>query len=347
MEGELTSASTQNIALHDSKAPQWGLGPSLFRTREIDEALRFRLGDSLGYLASLPTFNELEKSVLGDLRARIATAPVSPWVFCLYSKLVAELSKGSPTVHGVLQDLSSVASLSAAEGILPFRKAGFAESWWDHFRLLLDTDRQRPFAPRAPDPEDFEACKFDIELGLRTLQLADPVWFDELQSLLRMIVLAAPASSNPADGFNGASTFFLWGAALINASVRRGPMPVVDLLVHESSHILLFGLSAEGALTRNSGEDRYASPVRRDKRPIDGIFHAAFVTTRVHLAMGRLLASGSLGDSDTRAALQRRQYNGKAAIDAIGVLERHAELTELGQSILGSLKEYWSQVPVS
>ncbi|HEY8300152.1 MAG TPA: hypothetical protein VIF65_06725, partial [Methyloceanibacter sp.] len=40
----------------------------------------------------------------------------------------------------------------------------------------------------------------------------------------------------------------------------------------ESSHVLLFGVSAEGALTENSGRERYDSPLRRDKRPIDGIF---------------------------------------------------------------------------
>ena len=53
-----------------------------------------------------------------------------------------------------------------------------------------------------------------------------------------------------------------------------------------------FGVSADGALTENSGNERYDSPLRKDKRPIDGIVHACFVATRVHLAMSRMLGSG-------------------------------------------------------
>ena len=82
------------------------------------------------------------------------------------------------------------------------------------------------------------------------------------------------------------------GATLINADIRRNPIEVVDLLVHESSHLLLFAFSSQSALTKNAGTERYSSPVRSDPRPIDGIFHACFVTTRVHLAMKRLIGSG-------------------------------------------------------
>ena len=82
---------------------------------------------------------------------------------------------------------------------------------------------------------------------------------------------------------------------------------MVDLLVHESSHVLLFGVSAEGALTENSGRERYDSPLRRDKRPIDGILHACFVATRVHLAMNRLLEQRRLDRSGgEHRARQRR-----------------------------------------
>ena len=84
----------------------------------------------------------------------------------------------------------------------------------------------------------------------------DPIWHDEVKSLLRSIVLGSPpANSDPASLFNGASTFFLWGATLLNANVSLAPVAMVDLLVTESSHVLLFGLSSSEGLTRNSGEE--------------------------------------------------------------------------------------------
>jgi HEXXH motif-containing protein len=269
----------------------------------------------------------------------------SPWVFCLYSKLVAELSK-TPRgdVAELFADIQRAASLPAHQGVVAFRDAAVPVSWWDHFQLLLDTDRQRPFRPKAASSEAFALYNGDVKAGLALLKGAEPIWHDEVLSLVKMIVLAAPGSAEPADLFNGASTFFLWGAALLNGNVRRSTISIVDLLVHESSHVLLFGVSAEGPLTRNSGRERYASPVRSDKRPIDGIFHACFVSTRVHLALDRLLASGVLSDDETKIAVDRQQYNGNAARVALGVLERHAKPTELGEKILGTLRSYWAGV---
>ena len=132
---------------------------------------------------------------------------------------------------------------------------------------------------------------------------------------------------------------------MLNGNLRRNRISIVDLLVHESSHVLLFGLSADGALTTNRGHERYESPLRSDKRPIDGIFHGCFVATRVHLAMERLIGSGTLSDEDAKIAGDRQQFNGTAARAALVTLERHAELTELGEKILDTLRAYWDSVP--
>jgi HEXXH motif-containing protein len=109
--------------------------------------------------------------------------------------------------------------------------------------------------------------------------------------------------------------------------------------------VLLFGLSSNEGLTRNSGEARYDSPVRADKRPIDGIFHACFVTTRVHLAMKRLLDSGSLAEHESELAIESCQHNEKAGRESLAVLARHAEPTTLGKAILRELEDYWADQP--
>ena len=160
-----------------------------------------------------------------------------------------------------------------------------------------------------------------------------------------MVILGAPASLDPKDAFDGASTFFLWGATLLNVDRERSAISGVDLLVHESSHVLLFGIAADGGLTRNSGDQRYASPFRSDARPIDGIFHACFVATRVHLAMGRLLESGRLNVEEVSQAAERQRFNGEAARTSLGVLMRYALPTELGRKVLDTIHEYWEGRP--
>ena len=344
MEAELSLiAEATEVAV---AAPRWGLAPSVQRVAAIDQGLRLRLAESLAYLAEVACLGEAHSATLAELLQRLRSGPVSPWVFCLYSKLVAELTK-SPRgdVSATFGSVVEASLLSADTAIVGLRDQAVPAAWWDHFRILFDTDRRRPFKPTTPSPESFAACKADIEAGLAVLKRADPAFYREVQSLIRMIVLGAPGSDDPADKFNGASTFFLWGASLLNADLRRSSISIIDLLVHESSHVLLFGISADGALTENSGSERYDSPLRTDKRPIDGIFHACFVATRVHLAMGRVLESGVLTQAEANIAVERARYNGEAARSGIDELERHARLTELGASVLSTLRSYWAGSP--
>jgi HEXXH motif-containing protein len=343
LEVELASLSKKSAVLAAAEAPRWSLAPSVSRVDGIDRALRVRLADSLQYLGEFAALDAGRQAALAGLEARLRAAPVSPWVFCLYSKLVAELSKQPRgDVTEVFDAVVRAASLPANEGVIAFRNPSISDSWWDHFRQLLDTDRKRPFKPQPPGAEAFGLCRQDIERGLALMQRADPTSHDEVRRLVRMIALGAPASLDTLDVFNGASTFFLWGATLINADFRRSVISMVDLLVHESSHVLLFGLAADGALTRNSGHERFASPLRSDARPIDGIFHACFVATRVHQALGRLVASGCLSAGEVAHAQERRQFSGSAAQTSLEVLADHAKPAELGEEILGTIRAYWA-----
>jgi HEXXH motif-containing protein len=309
----------------------------------IDAALRDRLSTSLEYLGEIVLARDgRPQPVIGQLRARLGEGPVSPWLFCLYSKLVAELSKNGD-VSESFEAMIEAASLPADGGAIAYRHPTIPAGWWDHFHLLLDTDRQRPFDFTQPQPEVTADCEAEIESALTLLQRTDARVADEVRSLARLIVLATPGP-DAKNGFNGASTFFLWAGVLINARVRRSPIVMIDLLVHESSHVLLFGIAAEEPLTRNPGTERYASPVRPDPRPIDGIFHACFVTTRVHLAMSRLLETRSLSAQDASEAVERRDYNGNAARAALDLLDRHAVTTDTGKRVVDTLHDYWASV---
>ncbi len=317
------------------------LAPSLLRVERIDFEMRERLGKSIEYIGKVVRDRDsIELAGLENLRRRLAAGPVSPWVFCLYSRVVTELSKRPPAdVAAAFRDVVLAASLRPDQGIIAFRDAGIADSWWDHFQVLHDTDRRRPLRPKAPSPAAYLQCERNISDALAVLKRSDPAFFDELHGLLRMIVLGSPTS---APAFDGVSTFFVWGGTLLNAELSRSAIWMIDLLVHESSHVLLFGLSADAPLTRNSGHERYASPLRSDTRPIDGIFHACFVSTRIHLAMRRLLESGALSAEEASEASARLQHSGNAAGESLAVLEERAELTARGEQIIGELRDYWA-----
>jgi hypothetical protein len=318
------------------------LSPSAARAEIIDRKLRAQLVDSFCHLAECVDLESASPQNLELLKGRIRGSSVSPWVFCLYSKLVAELSKERSDDAGPnFSDILTACSLAAEAGITPLGDSEIADSWWSHFKVLFDTDSERIFHPQNPNPETFLLCKREVEGGLSLLRLADPHWHDEIRSLLRMIVVGS-GRLDTQDLFNGASTFFFWGGSLINAELRRSEVSIIDLLVHESSHLLLFGLSAEGPLLLNEGHERYSSPLRADPRPIDGILHACFVATRVHLAMSRLLESDYLSDKNQKRAADRRDLATRSAGVGLDVLNKNARPTELGENVLDSLRSYWT-----
>ena len=76
-------------------------------------------------------------------------------------------------------------------------------------------------------------------------------------------------------------------------------LSLLETLAHEAAHSLLFGIQISGPLVLNPDDARFASPLRVDLRPMDGVYHATFVSARMHFAMQELLASGLLkGEAD-------------------------------------------------
>src|SRR5690606_26592896 len=115
-------------------------------------------------------------------------------------------------------------------------------AWWERAGRLLDTDKASPFRVTAPPGETAAMCRREVAAGLALLADCDLPFFEDVMATLRVVVLGVPAAGID-EPFDGASTFFLWGMSVINAANRRGPVAIVDLLVHESGHLLLFGLA--------------------------------------------------------------------------------------------------------
>lgn len=324
------------------------LDPDPRRALACDAQWRARLRPSFDYLREVTQARGADpQDRLAAVRDRVAAGPVSPWVSCLYSKLVAELSrKDRPPVEATLQNLEEASARPASEAApVTLGDAAVPPDWWDQFAVLMDTDRALPFRPRAASAADAEACLAEIAAGLDLLARADPGFAAEFPALARVVVLGAPESPEPRDDFGACSTFFLRETVLVNAARRRSPVRMIDLLVHEASHILLFGLAMNQPLTTDRGEIRLKSAAREDPRPIDGIFHAAFVASRVHLAMERMIASGRLTAGEAEEAAERRDRNGAVARESVATVAEHAPLTETGAGVLAALTDYWASRP--
>jgi HEXXH motif-containing protein len=317
------------------------LEPDAGRASTLDAAMRSRLADSLEYIDGL--LNQRSPGGLEAVASRARIGSLSPFVFCLYGQLVAHVStRDMESALKTASALERAAATSDAPLLVPYEDSSVPEGWWRAYHALLDTEPGRDFRPVPPSAAGLESFRQQYDVAQEIVAECDGELSQELGHLIRMIVPAAPRDHTPDQRFNGASTFLAWGAVLLNSELKRHPMEMIDLLVHESGHLLLFGLVEGGALTENAPSERYTSPLSQDPRPIDGIFHACFVSTRVHIAMSRLIESGSLDHQSLAVARELANRNGSSAARGLEVLSAHARATAKGQPVLEALNGFWS-----
>jgi HEXXH motif-containing protein len=181
-----------------------------------------------------------------------------------------------------------------------------------------------------------------IGQALHMLQRCAPALYAELLIITREIVVAAPSGKQLLD-FRGASSFAMWGAIAVNQQAHSHWWQYVTTLVHESAHSLLFAYARTQPLVLNDMDQRYTSPLRQEPRPMDGIFHAAFVSAREAYALDQCIAAleREKVESALCQTLENELGNSVCAFwDCCEQLEQHGRLSPLGHSILDESKHY-------
>lgn len=313
--------------------------PSAQRARSLDARMRGRLAESVRYVASqIGSELELPAEALAGFLARLEAGPISPHAFATYADLVLALEADDRS--GAAQHLSDLLAAPAAPDgprILALGDADVDRDA-DRVRRHVDSDPEQPLAILPPPPEVAAACRARLESALARLDQGHPTLAGEIRALLREIVLAVGSSAPDAWTFDGASSFMLWGAVVLNAAGSPSVLETIQALAHESAHNLLFGLSADGPLVRNGDALRFPSPLRADPRPIAGIFHATFVTARMQQAVQTLRAARALEPAERDEAERALAANAVLFAQGVATLDRHAKLTPLGEAVLAGAR---------
>ena len=200
-----------------------------------------------------------------------------------------------------------------------------------------DTDYKFEFLP--PSAEDLAAFKRQFASVMDLLQQAAPEFLAELKTLISELILVVGPKAAKVH-FDGGSSYQLWGALFLNAVRHTTRIDVIDSLAHESAHSRLFGLCTEEALVGNADDELHPSPLRAQKRPMYGVYHATFVSARMHWAMSRLIASGLLAEEELALAVKARdddRHNFQKGYDTVAA---HARLTNTGRMALDAAVAY-------
>lgn len=314
--------------------------PDRARARRLDARMRARLGESLRYVLAQGSGLLDAPAGFDGFLARLAAGPVDPQAFGAYYELILAIED---------DDLESARALLAEIAAMPARPAALrVRSLGDpatcpasrRYARLVDTDPDWPLRIAAPDPEVVASTRALLDAALSLLDRAHPRLAGELRALLGEVVLARAAEATQGETFDGVSSFMLWGGLVLNAGSHATVLEMAEALAHESAHSLLFGLATDGPLLENDDRERFASPLRRDPRPLDGIYHATFVTARMHHALRHLRDHGELDAADVAWVDARLETHAKHFDEGLAVLERHARPTPVGAAALDAARRH-------
>jgi HEXXH motif-containing protein len=129
----------------------------------------------------------------------------------------------------------------------------------------------------------------------------------------------------------------------IYVSLHPSIMTMAEALIHEASHNKLNALFELDPVIENGDDERYASPVRPDPRPLRGILLAVHAFVPVACLYERLLRAGATEQAASNAPLRRELLEARLAVIAranragTDVLRTHARPTRMGRGLLDEL----------
>lgn len=310
--------------------------PDPERARAVDATIRQRLADSLDWL-----------DVDGVSAATVPDGwTARPTDFGFYYDLAAAKHHGvepSPAAADSLRaSLTRGGGATGALRMTTLDGVHYAPDEIDCLKRWFDLEPDNAMALEPLGPEALTRETEAVGRALAILERHAPALHGEFAAITTELIFAKPGE-DARFRFGGASSFSLWGGMAL--SPHEVWWHYVPRLVHEYSHNLLFGLAADGPLVLNDPAARYHSPLRGTQRPMDGIFHAFYVTGREAVLRRTLIdalgaeAAGSEDIAGLRDFCARTLPEAVAAHeDCHDVVAEHAALSDLGRTVVASTR---------
>jgi len=243
------------------------------------------------------------------------------------SQNVSKVPQAASALAGVLE---RSADRSTALQITPF---GLPDLHNDDCWVLQDAfadDIGLTSDLRTPDESLVMGAQSLIFQAVDLLKAAAPDWYHEFILLADQLLLAE--SSSDTHWFVGAAVFDAFGAVLLNPAALTDLPSTVMALIHESSHQQMFLYHLDDPIVLNPAEEGYPSPLRKEPRPMEGIFHAMWVSARMALAANALLTHNAAAEWHQDLTQQKLQAIG-AFRDCEATVAAHGDLCEFGKTL--------------
>ena len=189
----------------------------------------------------------------------------------------------------------------------------------------------------APPAEEAERMRGEVGAALQRLDRHLPAFAAEIRVLLSEIVMCRAKEREST--FAGASTFYIWGAVFMNPAAYGGSLEVVQGLVIESTHALLYGLSEGGSFLRDRSPRIARLVGGRETDPADSTFHSAVISARLHYVLQQLMEKRALDDSEAARARELSAHSLDRFIECNAALGDGSRFAETGRAVLHETRQ--------
>lgn len=314
--------------------------PNARRAAQLDQNMLKDLGASLRHVVEQARGQiAFDRDAIAALIARLERGERHPpLLFALYYELVdAVIEERWDNAEERFRRLAAIRPAPPGLQILALNDTSGADG--GRYRRLMCSDESLDINFLEPDADKANAFRARILSARRLLDRAAPELAGEVGAIINEIVLVAGDPKCKMQ-FDGGSHFQLWGSLFLNTDFHPTELAVVEVIAHESAHSLLHGFCRDENLVENDEEERFASPLRVDPRPMHGIYHAAFVSARMHWAMSAMIDSGVLDTEAKRHASDARDADARNFAAGYSVVRKHGRLTPLGERLISGAADY-------
>jgi len=312
--------------------------PSKARTELARQNFYFKVLSSLAYLISVGSAQRDRPNISALVRTPLSSSALEPRLFYLHDTLL--LAMRAQDVNRVQETLDVVEEVAKAgmrlktDSIPEIKSIGDAD--WENFvvensiNLGEEYFKKRPEI--APVSDDVAAEQRGIVIAaLELIQEYFPAMHEEVQGLLNKIRL-----------FKGSVTMGITDVRMFGCMLIRTPRPEVNAqlyyaehITHETSHMYLNAAMSIDPILLNDRSELFTSPLRPDPRPMIGVFHATFVTSRI-VQLFESLSQKRAVSEDTNVYLYQQLDELKAGINEVA---KGAKLTPTGKLLLREFEE--------
>jgi hypothetical protein len=305
--------------------------------KRFRESLKTELASLLSTVER--TFSAPAGALSSSIQSIDPTRRYNPALYTVHWRLAKELQDAN--VNGVVEVLELLDELLPN----PYAPDGISISQLDNsipdasvLEFLLGPEGARGPDGEVPEmnqlsDEQFRTTTEYLQQALSLISSLDLGISDEL---LNYVATIKPFTGRVVRGMTSVRTFGIIYIRLPDGvpSIDEILLYFVDHLTHEVSHLHLHTLMNVDPLLTNPDSERFSAPIRKDLRPLYGIYHATFVLSRIVRTLGRLKAVNN--SSTVSLAFDEAVGRYRKGYETVA---KHGTLTPLGRQLFEATRQ--------